>query len=77
MKHYQGNPLQVSHVNTPVLDPRLVFEVLANQPIAFQGIGEASPDTLVAYHFLATRIENAAGYDAVFEEVREASVANA
>ncbi|MCV2870366.1 RecQ family ATP-dependent DNA helicase [Defluviimonas sp. WL0002] len=72
VKHYHDGRLQVGHVNDPELDARLVFEVLNNQIKALTELAVLSPETLVAYHYLATRMDRAAGFDAVFSEIRKA-----
>lgn len=70
VKHYQDGRLQAGHVNNPELDARLVFQVLENQLQAFRELNAAEPDALVAYHYLATRPEASAGFDAVFNHIR-------
>lgn len=72
VKHYHDGRLQAGHVNDPELDARLVFEVLENQIKALAEIGVQSPETLLAYHYLATRRVHADGFDAVFTHIREA-----
>lgn len=71
VKHYHDGRLQAGHVNNPELDARQVFQVLENQLQAFR---EQSPDALVAWHYLTTRMDRGAGFDAVFTEVRGAQV---
>nr|WP_243645085.1 RecQ family ATP-dependent DNA helicase [Rhodovulum euryhalinum] len=70
VKHYHDGRLQAGHVNDPELDARLVFEVLANQIEALGRLAAEAPDALAAYHFLTTRAEGSAGFDAVFRLVR-------
>ncbi|WP_183077429.1 RecQ family ATP-dependent DNA helicase [Paenirhodobacter hankyongi] len=72
VKHYHDGRLQAGHVNDPELDARLVFEVLENQIKALTELNAVSPDTLLAYHYLATRTDRSAGFDAVFTEIRRA-----
>ena len=76
VKHYQDGRLAKGHVNDPELDARLVFEVLANQLDAFATLKKTQPDALAAYHYLTTRMERAAGFDAVFAYVRAAPCPN-
>jgi ATP-dependent DNA helicase RecQ len=64
--------LQAGHVNDPELDARLVFEVLENQIKALAELSSKSPETLLAYHYLATRLDRADGFDAVFSHIRKA-----
>lgn len=73
VKHYRDGRLQAGHVNDPILDARLVFEVLSNQLNAFAEMAAEQPDVLTAYHFLTTRMERSGGFDAVFRHVRGAS----
>lgn len=72
VKHYHDGRLQAGHINDPEKDARLVFEVLENQIAALKEIGKHSPDTLSVYHYLTTRLERSAGFDAMFQEVRGA-----
>lgn len=72
VKHYHDGRLQAGHVNDPELDARLVFEVLGNQIKALTDLAAQSPETLTAYHYLATRMDRAEGFDAVFCEIRKA-----
>lgn len=73
VKHYHDGRLQAGHVNNPELDARLVFEVLQNQIEAFKG---QSPDTLLVWHHLCTRMDRSEGFDAVFREIRKAPAPN-
>ena len=70
VKHYRDGRLEAGHVNDPELDARLVVQVLANQLDAFAEINARTPETLIAYHWLTTRRDLAAGFDAVFRHVR-------
>lgn len=72
VKHYQDGRLQAGHINDPEQDARLVFDVLDNQIAALRQQNEEQPDALTAYHYLATRMEHANGFDAVFCEIRQA-----
>ncbi len=73
VKHYQDGRLQAGHVNDPERDARLVFEVLENQIKALAEMATQSPDSLVAYHYLATRTDRSAGFDALFKHIRKAA----
>ncbi|PIB26676.1 helicase [Amylibacter kogurei] len=73
VKHYHDGRLQSGHVNDPELDARLVFQILENQIEALTELNVQSPDMLLAYHYLGTRIDRADGFDAVFREVRQAT----
>ncbi len=72
VKHYHDGRLQSGHVNDPEMDARLVFDVLRNQLAALRQLDRDQPDAVSAYHFLTTRAEQSAGFDAVFRHVREA-----
>jgi ATP-dependent DNA helicase RecQ len=71
VKHYHDGRLQAGHVNDPEQDARLVFEVLQNQIDALTDLDTHSPDALLAYHYLATRLDRAEGFDAVFRNIRK------
>lgn len=70
VKHYQDGRLQAGHVNDPEQDARLVFDVLRNQLDAFDKLARDAPDLTTIYHFLTSRGDAAAGFDAVFRQVR-------
>ncbi len=70
VKHYQDGRLQAGHVNDPELDARLVFKVLENQ---IQALNDQSPETLLVWHYLVTRLERSDGFDAVFRHIRRES----
>lgn len=72
VKHYQDGRLHSGHVSDPEQDARLVFDVLENQLTALRQQNLEQPDAVTAYHYLATRMESADGFDAVFREVRQA-----
>ncbi|OOY25814.1 helicase [Thioclava sediminum] len=72
VKHYQDGRLQSGHVNDPEFDARLVLEVLSNQIGAFAEIGRRSPDALVAYHYLCSRMPRSDGFDRLFTAIRGA-----
>ena len=73
VKHYRDGRLQAGHVNDPVLDARLVFEVLSNQIDAFRAMDPEQPDAIAVYHSLTTRTEGSRGFDALFRHVRGAN----
>lgn len=77
VKHYHDGRLQAGHVNDPELDARLVFQVLENQIQAFHRLHAEEPDALAVHHFLTTRMEKSAGFDAVFRHIRAAPVPSA
>ena len=73
VKHYHDGRLQAGHVNDPELDARLLFEVLENQIAAFARLQRDDPDALLVHHFLTTRGEASAGFEALFGCVRGTS----
>ncbi len=73
VKHYHDGRLQAGHVNDPVLDAKLVFQVLENQINALREIGQTSPASLIAYHYLTTMQDRSDGFEAVFADVRNAA----
>lgn len=70
VKHYQDGRLQVGHVNDPEQDARLALHVLTDQIAAFARLGQENADSVLAYHYLTTRGEVAAGFDALFQVLR-------
>lgn len=70
VKHYQDGRLQADHANDPLLDAQLVFEVIRDQLDALGNRNREEPDSLIAYHYLATRMEGATGFDAFFWHLR-------
>jgi ATP-dependent DNA helicase RecQ len=74
VKHYHDGRLQAGHINDPEMDARLVFEVLRNQLAALTQQNADQPDAVAAFHFLTTRMENPDGFDAVFQQVRGATM---
>jgi ATP-dependent DNA helicase RecQ len=70
VKHYQDGRLQVGHVNDPEQDARLALQVLSDQIAAFTRLGQEAPDALLTYHYLTTRGEASAGFDALFRFLR-------
>ena len=73
VKHYQDGRLQSGHLNDPEFDARLVFEVLENQIEAFATLNERTPDALIAYHYLCSRMPRSLGFERLFAAVRNAS----
>ena len=70
VKHYHDGRLQAGHVNHPELDAQLVFKLLEDQLAAFSRLNLEHPDALLAYHYLSTRSDAHAGFDAVFKSCR-------
>ena len=70
VKHYQDGQLKHARRNDPELDARLTLGVLRDQHQAFRAMHEATPDLLLAYHWLTTVDDGASGLDAFFATVR-------
>ena len=68
VKHYQDGQLKRGRVNDPELDARLALDVFRDQHQALRET--ASPELLVAWHWLATAGENEAGFDDFFSGLR-------
>lgn len=73
VKHHHDGRLNAGHVNDPLLDARLVFDVLRDQIVALRELQHAEPGALLAYHHLCTKGEVSPGFDALFRELRGAS----
>ena len=67
VKHYQDGQLKRGRVNDPELDARIALDVFRDQRRALR---QASPELLIAWHWLATAGENEAGFDNFFSELR-------
>ncbi|MBW7921611.1 MAG: RecQ family ATP-dependent DNA helicase [Rubellimicrobium sp.] len=70
VKHYHDGRLQGDQVNDPEADARLALELLGDQMAAFARLAQDSPDSLAAYHYLATRGDASPGFDALFRALR-------
>lgn len=75
VKHYHDGRLNAGHVNDPLLDARLVFTVLGNQLEALTALEKSAPEAVLLYHYLCSRDEYGAGYDAVFKLIRRGQAA--
>ena len=69
VKHYQDGQLRRGHVNDPKWDAQLSLQLLADQRKAFR---KADADLLIAWHWLTTAEDPAAGFDAFFTTLRQA-----
>ncbi len=74
VKHYQDGQLLGNRRNDPLLDAELALQVFADQEFSLRTMRETAPDLLLAWHWLATRDEGAAGLDRFFAMVRAAAV---
>lgn len=72
VKHYQDGQLKRARVNDPELDARLALEVFRDQHDALSKLDESHPELLLAWHWLTTAGEAAAGVDAFFTTIRRA-----
>ncbi|MBX7492037.1 RecQ family ATP-dependent DNA helicase [Qipengyuania sp. 1NDW9] len=70
VKHHLDGRLQAGHINDPAKDARLVFELFEDQLGALGRLNEKNPETVLAYHYLTTRLEKSDGFDAVFTSTR-------
>ena len=70
VKHYQDGQLKHGCRNDPELDARLTLGVFRDQHQALRAMNDATPELVVAYHWLTTVDDKAAGLDAFFATVR-------
>ena len=70
VKHYQDGQLKHGSRNDPELDARLTLGVFRDQHQALRVLSDAAPDLVLAYHWLTTVDDKAAGLDAFFATVR-------
>ena len=68
VKHYQDGQLKRGRVNDPELDARLALDVFRDQ---WRALGSASPDLLLAWHWLTTAGDNGDGFDRFFSSLRQ------
>ena len=69
VKHYQDGQLRRGHVNDPKWDAQLSLQLLVDQRKALR---KADADLLIAWHWLTTEEDPAAGFDAFFTTLRQA-----
>ena len=72
IKHYQDGQLLGNRRNNPLLDAELALQVFENQHVSLKAMLDASPDLLLAWHWLTTRDGSAGGFDRFFMHVRSA-----
>jgi ATP-dependent DNA helicase RecQ len=70
VKHYQDGQLKHGSRNDPELDARLTLGVFRDQHQALRVLSDATPELVLAYHWLTTVDEKSAGLDAFFATVR-------
>ena len=70
IKHYQDGQLLGNRRNNPLLDAELALQVFADQRTRLQAMHAASPDLLLAWHWLTTRSSDGSGFDDFFAQVR-------
>ena len=68
VKRYQEGQLKRGRRNDPELDARLALDVFGDQ---WRALGSASPDLVLAWHWLTTAGENGEGFDRFFSSLRE------
>jgi len=70
VKHYQDGQLKRGRLNDPELDARLTLEVFRDQHQAFLECHEATPELLLAWHWLTTADGIVSGLNAFFSTLR-------
>ncbi len=70
VKHYQDGQLKHGSRNDPELDARLTLGVFRDQHQALRAMSDATPDLVLAYHWLTTVDGACAGLDTFFATVR-------
>ena len=70
VKHYQDGQLKRGRLNDPELDARLTLEVFRDQHQAFLACHEATPNLLLAWHWLTTADGAVSGLNAFFSTLR-------
>ena len=68
VKHYQEGQLKRGRRNDPELDARLALDVFGDQ---WRALGSASPDLVLAWHWLTTAGDNGDDFDRFFSSLRE------
>jgi ATP-dependent DNA helicase RecQ len=72
VKHYQDGQLKRVQVNDPLLDCALTLDLFKDQSDALRATNVRAPDLVLAWHWLTTADENAAGMNAFFATLRRA-----
>lgn len=72
VKHYQEGELLGNRRNDPLLDAELALRVFCDQEQSLRKMQEASPDLLLAWHWLTTRDQSVSGLNRFFMKVRKA-----
>ena len=67
VKHYQDGQLKRGRVNDPELDARLTLDLFNDERPA---LGQASPDLLLAWHWLTTTESGGNGFNTLFSTLR-------
>jgi ATP-dependent DNA helicase RecQ len=67
VKHYQDGQLKRERVSDPLLDAQLTLEVFRNQQ---EALAKASPDLVLAWHWLTTVDNTGSGLDRFFMSLR-------
>ncbi len=70
VKHYQDGQLLGNRKNNPLLDAELALQVFADQEVSLKAMQKASPDLLLAWHWLTTRDGSVSGLNRFFMVVR-------
>lgn len=72
VKHYRDGQLLGNRRNNPLLDAGLALQVFSDQEARLKEMHAASPDLLLAWHWLASRDADGHGFDGFFAELRGA-----
>jgi len=70
VKHYQDGELLGNRKNNPLLDAKLALQVFCDQEQSFRQMQQATPDLLLAWHWLTTRDQSVSGLHRFFLTVR-------
>ena len=70
VKHYQDGQLLGNRKNDPLLDAELALRVFCDQEQSLRHMQQASPDLLLAWHWLTTRDQSISGLNRFFMAIR-------
>ncbi len=70
VKHYQDGQLLGNRKNNPLLDAELALRVFCDQEQSLRQMQQASPDLLLAWHWLTTRDQSISGLNRFFMAIR-------
>ena len=73
VKHYQDGQLYAERINDPELDARLTLAVFREQQVALAALNKSAPELTLAWHWLCTQDNAAAGFNTLFTTLRRAA----